>query len=511
MNYLFFDKNIEYPDSELAYSPSIAYPEYPYCQFGIQTTENAVYDAIRKIFLDLGLDKDNAGRREWNPLGEYIQPGQKVLIKPNFVMHKNGSSNPNDMESLVTHPSIVRCIIDYCLIALKGEGSLIIADAPVKDCDFSLLMKNGGYKKIEEFYQVAHVSPLPQFYDLRGLEEEGGQYKQGGKGTLVNIGRESFFYNSGIEVQKLRIPNYDYRKVIQHHKGEKQEYLINSLVLDADVIFSLPKPKTHRKNGYTGALKNFVGVNYSKEYLPHHTEGATSAGGDEYKERTEYRKEQSELRDRIDINRVRINRIERFLATSPMRITKCIVRKYLSSLKREQTKLWGRWFDLGKQDDLLWSERAKSGDDAAREGTWHGNDTLWRTVLDLNLAVEYADERGNIKEDKQRKILYLGDMVVSGEKEGPMAPSPKKECALLFSDNPVAFDSILVKIMGFNYQKFRGLVAALDCERLANFSYRDISLISNVPEYNEFIDRVDFSDNFSAFEPTSGWKGFIEL
>ena len=44
----------------------------------------------------------------------------------------------------------------------------------------------------------------------------------------------------------------------------------------------MPKPKCHRKAGMTSALKNFVGANVRKEFLPHHTMGSIKEGGDEY-------------------------------------------------------------------------------------------------------------------------------------------------------------------------------------------------------------------------------------
>ena len=72
----------------------------------------------------------------------------------------------------------------------------------------------------------------------------------------------------------MRITNYDYHEVNRHHRGDRHEYCISEACLSADVIINLPKPKTHRKAGYTGALKNMVGINAAKDYLPHHTKGS---------------------------------------------------------------------------------------------------------------------------------------------------------------------------------------------------------------------------------------------
>lgn len=509
-NYLLHSDGMKY-STACFFSPTEYYPEYQY-EAGpeIELEDNTVYSGIRSIFLHLGLDAEHYGLPSWNPLGEYILPGQNVLIKPNFVMHKNGSSNPEDMESLVTHASVIRSVIDYCLLALKGKGSLVIADSPVKDCDFALLMKNAGYDKLIEFYRRVNAKPMPQFVDLRGPGEEGGQFHQAGEGIIVDLGMKSFFYNSGHDSKKLRIPNYDYRKVANHHYGKKQEYMVNSIVLDADVIISLPKPKTHRKTGYTGALKNFVGVNYSKEYLPHHTAGDIASGGDEYKESNRYRDKQSKLRDKIDINRTQIDKLNRKILCCRTCSSRLLLRGMRKSIYKLYQRRWSVWKDLSRLDDEYTMTLSGTFDDLAREGTWHGNDTLWRSVLDLNLVVQYADKNGIVQDVPQRKILCLGDMVIVGEGEGPLSPTPKQINTLLFSENPVEFDAILTKIMGFDWTKLRVLEHSIKKSALFSGKYDDIIINSNETVYNGKLVDVSFQD-YAPFEPAKGWKGFVEL
>ena len=58
--------------------------------------------------------------------------------------------------------------------------------------------------------------------------------------------------------------------------------LVPLAVLEADVIVNLPKLKTHKKAGVTCALKNLIGINGNKEYLPHHRIGGHNLGGDCY-------------------------------------------------------------------------------------------------------------------------------------------------------------------------------------------------------------------------------------
>lgn len=510
-NYLYFDPNLQYPKDPVC-SPSEPYPEYPWPVDTISNEPNFVYAAIREMFIELGLDAEHTGTPDWNPLGEYISPGQTVVIKPNFVMHKNGSSQPDDMESLVTHPSIIRCILDYCIIALHGRGALIVGDAPVKDCNFKLLMENGGYQAVKNFFDSQDCSVRPRFVDFRGPEEEGGQYEQSGHGVLVDLGRESYFYNCNHNWRKYRIPNYDYRKVRRHHCGERQEYLINSNILNADVIISLPKPKTHRKNGYTGALKNFVGINYSKEYLPHHTKGAFDNGGDEYKVKTYEKALSSSLRAGIDILRTKADAHHRKASFCSPR---SICQKYHSRIENHChsmiNDLWSRYDRVLQKEKIRMDAINAPKDLRMIEGSWHGNDTIWRTVLDLNIIAEFADRCGTLQSTPQRKLLFLGDLIVAGDNEGPLAPSPKATHSLLFSEKASTFDCILVKFMGFDWEKFVGLKRAVSSSYLGDVPYSEIEISSNQKFFQGPLNTIDFRSHIDPFTAADGWKGYVEL
>lgn len=498
MNYVYYSPELNYPSDIFNYSPSVNYPEYPFSETQIAGEVNLVYAAIREMFHSMHLDEDNYGKPEWNPLGVWIKPGQNVVLKPNFVMHKNGSGDPEDLNSLVTHPSVIRCVLDYCQIALKNRGSVIVGDAPVKDCDFALLMKKRNYSCIIDFYKNNGITI--DFVDFRGPEEEGGQYKDAGNGILINLGEKSWFYNSSYDENKYRVPNYDNKKVIRHHQGKVQEYLLNSVLLEADVVINLPKPKTHRKNGYTGGLKNFVGINYSKEYLPHHTQGAVSQGGDEFKNSGIMRTAVSVLRLSIDKNRIRIDESQKKSSNKAWRRILGVYHKVL----------WNT-YDTFFAWDMAWMKyRKKSIVEQAREGCWYGNDTLWRTVLDLYYCIIYAGPDGRIKNTKQRTVIHLGDMVVSGECEGPMAPSPKEQHMLLFSENAVEFDCILTKIMGFDYKKFKGLDQAVASRALLDSTYDEINVRSNISECCGLLKGINFSNIASPFKPALGWINHVE-
>ena len=50
---------------------------------------NPVYAAVRTALSLLGLDREAFGSEAWNPLRAFVRPGQRVVLKPNFIRHWN--------------------------------------------------------------------------------------------------------------------------------------------------------------------------------------------------------------------------------------------------------------------------------------------------------------------------------------------------------------------------------------------------------------------------------------
>ncbi|RDU22803.1 DUF362 domain-containing protein [Anaerosacchariphilus polymeriproducens] len=484
VNYFMYKQESKYP-SDTYYRPDIAYPEYPFKELGISETKNDVYEMIREIFYHIGLDNENFGTENWNPLERYIKPGNTVLIKPNLVNHTNPSEKvyKKGMECLTTHPSIIRTMIDYVYIALKGRGTIIVADAPIQDCDFNFMLEKGGYSNILKFYRQLQDSML-QFgiNDLRKvtLVRDKEVLKQRVRKDLkfeekiINIGRHSKFAHKDYE-GKLRIINYDSNDVNRFHHDNVQAYGISDACLQADVIINLPKPKTHRLAGFTGALKNVVGICTRKEFLPHHCKGAQNKGGDEYKN--------SGILKNLSSN---IDDIKNFALKRNM----YMVSELLIKSNKELNKL------ICRKDQ----KRIKLGG-------WYGNDTIWRTIEDLNYIVKFCNKSGKLCRTPQRTVIHLGDMIVSGEKEGPLAPSYKKVGGLLFADDPVLFDLCLVRLMGFDYKKIPLLKNITKSNVHWKKDINKLELCSNNPEFCGKINKVQ--DSFQ-FVPTSGWIGAME-
>ncbi|MBR0091376.1 MAG: DUF362 domain-containing protein [Lachnospiraceae bacterium] len=427
-----------YPAQTHTYAPSEAYPEYRGGDIAPGT--NSVYDMVREGFRALHMDREHFGTPEWDPLGEVIRPGDTVLLKPNFVMHENPAGG---IDCLVTHASVLRAVLDYVLIATRGEGRIIIGDAPVQSCDFDLLLKNANYNILEERY--ANVIAGARFHDFRNtvvttdatgilLPGENTRHFFGCK--TVRLDEESAF--AGLEEEKLkrlRITNYRHDTLHEHHHTGHHAYLISDALLTADVVINLPKPKTHRKAGVTGAMKNMIGVNASKEYLPHHTLGDKQHGGDEYlyasRIKSLYRTLQ-EKRDDANADGA-LARARRF--------------SFLSALAAQGHKI-------------------KKPRDPYREGSWYGNDTIWRTIADIHKIVLFADKEGILREVPQRKQFVIADMIVSGAGEGPLHPAPWEMHRILMGEDPALTDYALTKLFGLPAKRIPSIRQLCDPEKI---------------------------------------------
>src|SRR6185436_18604054 len=115
------------------FDPGERFPEMP-AGAAIAASRNPVYAAVRESLHRLGLDEARFGTPQWNPLGDLVGPGARVLLKPNLVRHEN--HGPGGTDCLVTHGSVVRAVLDYVLLALQGTGAVWIGDSPVQGCDF---------------------------------------------------------------------------------------------------------------------------------------------------------------------------------------------------------------------------------------------------------------------------------------------------------------------------------------------------------------------------------------
>lgn len=484
-NVIIYKQNAcKYPEKNQIFRPSTFYPEYPFERTEISRQINDVYDSVREAYHMMKLDEEHWGKPEWNPLGEIVKPENTVLIKPNLVMESNHISK-NGTDCLYTHPSVVAAVIDYVVIALKGCGRIIVGDAPMQECKWEMLIKQSGYMELIQWYKNHSVNiDLVDFRELTS-EVKNGIYMQSVnsnvKGTVVDLQTESDFSQISSEnLLKMRITNYNPNSLLKHHNKDKHEYYISDYLLQSDVIIDMPKPKTHRKAGITCAMKNLVGINIRKEFLPHHTVGSLEEGGDEYEKRNCILSFRSKILDKLNI---------------------------ASAEKRYVSAYIYRWGSRLLTLPLFFRKNKYS------EGNWFGNNTICHTVTDLNKIVLYADKKGIMRNSPQRKIFVVADMIISGEKDGPTAPSPKKVGVIAMGDDLLCFDEVVSTIMGFDIEK----IPTIKCARKAGGKYRiserecNTVICSNIPYLNnKTVNQIKYADSFK-FKACPGWEGHIEL
>jgi uncharacterized protein (DUF362 family) len=468
-------------EQDTSNDPDTSYPEY---RFDRLSKRNDIYSAIRQLFYLCGYDRGNYGGSDWNPLGDFIRPGQTVLIKPNMVLHCNHEKKA-DVYSVVTSPAIIRCVIDYVYIALKGKGRIIIGDAPLHTADFEKLRQILCLNKIQELYKTKkfdiEVTDFRLSYvtkDNKGVIQKKQKETSPVNYIRVNLGSSSMLSKYNDDYKKFRVTEYDPCEMKTHHNKDVHEYCVHRSVLEADVIISLPKIKTHRKAGYTCAMKNLVGINGNKDWLPHHRKGSIEEGGDEYLHKS--------LRKRLISKSWDL----RWKSTNP---------------------LWQKTLYIFERA-LHTTRKVFPFKDNYFEGSWWGNDTISRTITDLNRVVIYCDKQGQMQETQQRKLLYLADGIICGEGEGPMKITPKQCDVLIWGHNSYAVDMLAVKLMGFDYKKINTLKNCLDISSYKIFegNPEDIKIFGNLDEGIYRLSNIRDLIGFDFVAPAS-WSGHIEL
>jgi uncharacterized protein (DUF362 family)/Pyruvate/2-oxoacid:ferredoxin oxidoreductase delta subunit len=129
--------------------------------------------------------------------------GKKVLIKPNVLRSSEAR------EGIVTNPAVLRAVVEK--VETMGPASIIVGDNP----------------------GLFNYGANEESFTSTGLMEAA-------KGYYQNIGNDS---------QKV-VFNADFMPTVS----------VSQAVMDADIVISLPKFKTHGLTVMTGAIKNSYGI-----------------------------------------------------------------------------------------------------------------------------------------------------------------------------------------------------------------------------------------------------------
>ena len=414
-----------------------------------------------------------------------VKPGQKVVIKPNWV-REGHIDKPDEWEHIITHPVIVEAVAEIVVEKMHGNGELKVMDSPMSSSSFGKVVKRGNIK--EKLLQLNASGVNVQVLDLRRVRDYmkgdiliSSKDLPGDPAGFLEIDLHKDSLLSDKKNKQYFGADYDVKQLRTLHNEENNIYHIAKSVLEADVVINLPKLKTHRLAGLTGALKNLVGITVMKNSIPHYTIGTPENNGDDYKEKSS--KSQFEIS------------------------VLSIMRKIW---KKKNPVINSFFIPLKKIYALVADRKDKQ---SIRGGIWYGNDTVWRAVLDLNRILLYADKNGVMQTTQQREYLTILDAVYAGENHGPLKPDKKVCNTILVGSNPVAVDTVACAIMGYDYKKVPTVREGYRVKKypLINTEAENIVLISDSKEFHEK-KLADISwDTSFQFVPQFGWKGHIEL
>jgi hypothetical protein len=392
---------------------------------------NPVYEAVEALLRGLGLDAARAGTPDWNPIGDLAGPGDHVILKPNLVSSKNlhEKITGQKLAASSTHGSLLRPFLDYALRAVGPRGRVRVVDTPVEGCEIEKVAGPLGiFAVIDHLRSRGHDVA---FVDMRyfrvaphlALDDVRRHGRSWNLGLLVrtklpgdprgyravDLGEQSRFAEPGAPPgERLRFHRSHYATPVAHHTGGRHEYSAPGTVLDADCVINLPKMKTHKKTAVTLSLKSVIGLTNEKYWLPHFTAGDPEVSGDEYDR-------PQTLGDRLE------NKLSRF--------------------------------PLPGDHSLIARAPRVGGKPKIIDGSWEGNRTLWRTILDLNRVLFFADKEGRLRDTPQRRYLTVVDGIVAGEGEGPLGATPVDAGLLVGGFDPSLVDVAATRAMGLDPDK----------------------------------------------------------
>ena len=250
----------------------------------------------------------------------------------------------------------------------------------------------------------------------------------------------------------------------QYHFNGTHIYRIPNTVLDSDLLVSVAKLKTHKFSGVTLSLKNMVGITQGKEYLPHRRPGTPQDGGDSFPVRPS----------------------ASYLAKIRLK------QKLFAAIGQRQTDILRRAVHRFRPPRLPHEVRTQT-----IWGDWDGNDTIWRSTLDLNVILFHGDRNGIDLGRAARRYLAVIDGVVGMDHEAPMMGLPVDSKLLIMARDPVAGDTLATYLMGFDPSKISTIAgaAAPQCSALGEVALERSEVAGNVP----------LEAARCQFVPTKGW------
>ncbi|MBB3185988.1 DUF362 domain-containing protein [Microbacter margulisiae] len=377
--------------------------------------------------------------------------GKKILLKPNWVKH---SSKETDELCLRTNDQWVIAALE--VILPQKPISVTIGDAPIQGCLWEKAISPSFIAQIEQLSEKAGIPVGIKDFRRRTFNPASNipvsERNPISEYVILDIGSNSFLEPISNSGGNFRVNDYDYQQLAKNQRKGVHKYCITRALFDADIVISMPKIKTHQKTGMTGALKNIVGLNGDKDYLPHHRVGGTKQGGDCYPGSNILR---------------RISEIFIDLANKKQGTT------YYLLLHRLSYLLWKMSFPKNTHN---------------LGAAWYGNDTTWRMVMDLNKIAIYGKADGSLSNKPQRQLYSLCDGIIGGQGNGPLHPDPFPFGFVSFTNDSALNDLCMTTLMGFHPDKIPLIHTALKLTDIHNvlitLDHKKINTLQDLEPYS---------------------------
>lgn len=396
-------------------------------------------------------------------INKTVISGKSVLLKPNWVRH---DLKENDFICLRTNDNLLLCVLEEVLSL--SPSRVLIADAPIQSCDWDRMLSEGFMTRVHALSQ-RHNIPISIKDFRRTINDTNNKVIEENVRPLddyviFDLGDRSYLEPITTTDNRFRVTSYNPDRMAEvHHKGT-HKYCIAKDVFDYDVIITIPKLKTHRMAGMTNSLKLLIGINGDKDFLPHHRIGSVLGGhGDNYLNSNALRSIASAVTDLGNKHRG------------------TVFNKYMLHLS---SALW----ELSRPDKAT---LANAG--------WYGNDTIWRTVMDVNTIALHGDNTGHIHPKTQRRLLSIMDGIIGGQGDGPLHPEPSPLGIVAISDNPYLLDVVAAHLYHLNISKIPLINAAQQ-----QLGTTDYTIIAN----SQKISMEDVSSFGIDIKLSPGWADY---
>lgn len=359
---------------------------------------------------------------------------KKIVIKPNWVVHQDDPLHP--IEALITDPCLIDAVVHACLEVFPECEQITVADCPLQSADWPLMCEQSGLSDVIQRV-TGKFGNRVRFLDLRqdvvsvGMNHKYYRNTEDQHGDPlgyceIDLKDKSHLESISDQSDRFSLADYSASVTRKHHCRGTHEYFVGRTYLSADLFINLPKWKTHSKTALTGALKNLVGINGDKAYLPHYRRGCPRWGGDEYCD------------------------ADRWLVWVKTVIHQLVFR-HSSFFYRLLRPCW-------KAIEAVHRVMKRGVPDSRQSlyvagGGWYGNQTIWRMIYDLNMIIQCCDLNGVLRPEPQRAYFCVVDGLIAGDGEGPLKPQPRNLDCVVFGDDPFEIDAVLGHLMGFDTER----------------------------------------------------------